>query len=282
MKKIIVLYFSMAQKNRPLTYAAGNLILLPAKLFFGIAASFVSRKVRILIWLIIILTLAIIWVIFQFVLKNEAIKEPVKIEAGQETSLDGIKAKVLAVPYFNQYLDPDGSLNPQFGNSMCGAASAVMIAGYFGKLSFNKENGQDLKRYMSQDEGQNLPNYCNTGVAGAFGVTGKFYNCAYSSGAGIAEYLNRYDLQPELSSWSIEAIKESIDQGYPLYMATIQPYFHVAVIKGYTEDGRVVMNDPYRDMLKEGSEFNFNGKNALYNLSDPKIQIQFIAKVRPN
>jgi hypothetical protein len=71
-------------------------------------------------------------------------------------------AKVLDVPYFNQYLSKDGiEGEPPFGWQMCGAASSTMIAAYFGKIPWDKSKGDwDAKRFAYRDEGMNLPNKC--------------------------------------------------------------------------------------------------------------------------
>jgi Peptidase_C39 like family len=200
----------------------------------------------------------------------------------QETSLEGINATVLKVPYFNQWLEPDGSYSPtqpkipvggeqwDLGNVICGAASSVMVAGYYGKLPYNLNDEHDLKRFAYSDEGLHLPSKCNTrSIGGAFGMTAYDSNCNQSSFAGMSNYLSTLGLIPNsIGALTFEKVKSAIDRGHPLIVSITAPYGHISVIKGYTADGRLVMNDPFRNIQdSSSSQYSYQGKNALYQVN---------------
>jgi Peptidase_C39 like family len=204
-----------------------------------------------------------------------------------ETSLNGIQAKVLDVPYFNQWINSDGSTgptNPIIGSSyplgqiICGAASSTMIAGYYKKIPFTSSD--DLKSNAFQSNTQNLPNYCkDQGVpGGVFGVTAKGY-CNQSSFSGISEYFSLIGLKTQ--TVGITQIIPAINNGYPLILSLNAPLGHILVIKGYTNDGRIVANDPFGDLNNLSAGYSFKGNNALYDLSDPKFVINSIMQVTP-
>ena len=200
----------------------------------------------------------------------------------QETSLEGITATVLNVPYFNQWLEPDGSYSPtqpkipvggeqwDLGNVICGAASSVMVAGYYGKLPYNLNDEHDLKRFAYSDQGLQLPTKCaNRSIGGAFGMTAYDSNCNQSSFSGMSNYLSTLGLIPNsIGALTFEKVKQAIDRGHPLIVSIIAPYGHISVIKGYTQDGRLVMNDPFRNIQdSSSSQYSYQGKNAIYQVN---------------
>jgi hypothetical protein len=202
-----------------------------------------------------------------------------------ETSLNGITAKVLNVPYFNQWINSDGKTGPTtsiagnsypLGQIICGAASSTMIAGYYKKIPFS--NIDDLKSNAFQNNTQNLPNYCkDQGVpGGAFGVTAKGY-CNQSSFAGISEYFSLIGLKAQ--TVGLIQIVPAINNGFPLILSLNAPLGHILVIKGYTNDGRIVTNDPFGDLNNLSAGYSFKGNNAIYDLNDPKFVINSIMQV---
>ena len=204
-------------------------------------------------------------------------------QSGQLPS--GVQYKVLNVPYTNQWVNKDGSYAPrnivdgwEMGWMTCGATSSVMIAGFYGKLSYTDD--KTLKEYVYKDKGQNLPNYCDyNGVGGgAFGVTAKGY-CNQSSGAGITEYLTRVGLKSRYIGNSFNNIRASIDQGKPIITNIYAPLGHIFVIKGYTEDGRVIVNDPFGDETKSITQYSFSGENAIYDLESGLFSVGSLIQV---
>lgn len=204
-----------------------------------------------------------------------------------ETSLDGITAKVLGVPYFNQWINSDGKTGPTtiilgssypLGQIICGAASSTMIAGYYKKIPYTSSD--DLKSNAFQSNNQNLPNYCkDQGVpGGAFGITAKGY-CNQNSFAGISEYFSLIGLQAQTVGFT--QIIPAINNGYPLILSLNAPLGHILVIKGYTSDGRIVTNDPFGDLNNLSAGYSFKGNNAVYDLNDPKFVINSIMQITP-
>lgn len=209
----------------------------------------------------------------------------VSINTQSGTLPSGTAYKSLNVPYTNQWVNKDGSYAPrnivdgwEMGWMTCGATSSVMVAGYFGKLLFTDD--KSLKEYVYMDKGQNLPNYCGyNGVGGgAFGVTARGY-CNQSSGAGMTEYLTRIGLKTRYLGYSFANISTSIDQGKPIILGISAPLGHILVIKGYTEDGRVIVNDPFGNETKSTTQYSFLGENALYDLDSGLFTIGSLIQV---
>lgn len=207
------------------------------------------------------------------------------VEKAEFINLQGKEAKVLDVPYFNQYLEPDGSYYPEWGWVMCGAASSVMTAGYFNKLEYDRSDEHSLKKYMYSDNGQGIEETCGYNRGGAFGLTN--LNCNQNSRDGIVRYLKNRGLNYEFydgfavdingyitshspDSLTFEKVKESIDAGKPLILS-FQGYGigHIFVIKGYTSDGFIIVNDSYKDVQNSNSGYSYNGMNAIYKLEVP-------------
>jgi hypothetical protein len=185
--------------------------------------------------------------------------------------------KVLNVPYFNQWVDPVGSSPEEYyARRMCGAASSTMVAGYFNKISYDKNNEQDVKRYMYSDQGKNLPTKCGQfGIGGTFGMTAVDGNCNASTIWNVEAYYNRIGLAVErkggwvygMGNINFNTVVESINRGRPVVLSSSS---HYVVIKGYTNDGRVIVNDSFKDASK-GSDRTYiygNGKDAVYDVNN--------------
>ena len=197
----------------------------------------------------------------------------------------GIVYKSLNVPYTNQWINKDGTYAPrnivdgwEMGWMTCGATASVMVAGYYGKLQYSDD--KSLKEYVYKDKGQNLPNYCgyNGVLGGAFGVTAKGY-CNQSSSGGIIEYFVRIGLKAKYLSYSFERIRTSIDQGKPIILSIYAPLGHILVIKGYTENGQVIVNDSFGDQTKSITDYSFSGENAVYNLDSGIFSIGSLIQI---
>lgn len=194
-------------------------------------------------------------------------------------------ARLLDVPYFNQWLEPDGkTYDPTDGWMMCGGASATMIAGYYSKIP-KAGYSSTIKDYMYKDEGtglkfgtsiNNLP--ISTCYDGAFGVTGMYTSCNQSSKGGIEEYFAYMGLETKDKwhstfdndiTWNF--VVNAIDKSHPLvitYGWEGSEFGHITVIKGYTDNNKFIMNDSFTDSSKHGisSGYNLDGQNALYSL----------------
>jgi Peptidase_C39 like family len=187
---------------------------------------------------------------------------------------NGVTATYLNVPYINQWRNNDGTTSPnnilpgsgwRLGWVTCGATSSVMIGAFFGKLKFT--NDKSLKEYAYMDKGQNLPNYCMPAgiMGGAFGVTAQGY-CNQSSQKGIQDYLSRINLKSNGLKLNQASIIKSIDEGKPIILSITEPLGHILVVKGYTSDNRVIVNDPFGDENESTTNYSLNGESAVYDL----------------
>lgn len=263
-----------------------NILILPFRFLFGAKITLLLAKFKLI--LVVTSLLLIIGLLILVGYSNNQYEQEATRRAtdssftGGSTLRPELIGKVLNVPYFNQYLETDGSNYPAGGWKMCGAASVVMIAGYYNKIPFSSES--DLKKYMYEDKGQGLPRYCSE-YGGAFGVTSNGTGCSYNTSLGMVEYLSKYNLQVEYLPVTFEAIKNSIDQDRPIIFSTSSPYGHLAVIKGYTKDERLIMNDPFKNTQDNTINFNYstNGRDALYSLNYPTLNVTGLLSVaKPN
>ncbi|MFW5720124.1 MAG: C39 family peptidase [Candidatus Dojkabacteria bacterium] len=213
------------------------------------------------------------------------------VDKSEFINLKGHQAKVLPVPYFNQWLEPNGSYHPPKGKWMCGAASSVMVAGYFGKLDYDKNNEYSLKKYMYADNGQRITTTCGHLMGGAFGLTN--YTCNQSWAPGMQKYAEHhglkwrylagtvrdsrgvYPIDPNTGGYinesrlTFEEVRDSIDNGRPIIIGFKRGNIgHIIPIIGYTSDGKIVVNDSYKDVQNSAGSYSNNGKHAIYNLDD--------------
>ena len=115
--------------------------------------------------------------------------------------------KVLDVPYMRQ---PDGST--------CMPTSLLMTLEYFGKDKLSEQRIFELHRRTRVNR-LNIP-----AILEEYGMHGD---------ASYSPY------------WTFEDIKKDIDDGLPVILGTdISDAGHIIVAVGYTDDGRVIVNDP--------------------------------------
>jgi Ricin-type beta-trefoil lectin domain/Peptidase_C39 like family len=187
-------------------------------------------------------------------------------------SVPSITANHLMLPYFNQYVDENNDI---FGTRYhCGAAASVMVSGYFKRLPYNGEDDTQFKKYMNSNSGQGVPETCK-GQGGAFGITGYPSTCKASYPQGVSNYLKRMGLNYKfiagygagLGKLNINQVKNAIDRGNPIIISSNAHYY---TIKGYTTDGRVIVNDSWKDGANSASSsfIHGNGKNAIYDLNN--------------
>ena len=188
-----------------------------------------------------------------------------------------VQAKIVPSQFIHQLWDTADNFN---GNSACGPTSAVMdLAGYqlaneFGVwASWPYGHWSPYGGYVSQ-------------VYSAYGTTYNAYapdpNWNYFAGAygwmvddpnvgsihyWLGDFLDRHVSYPiaQASNPSASWIRSQINanlmvvvSGYFAYGA----YGHIALITGYTDDGRFYVNDPYG----AGTDGSYDGKNTVYTL----------------
>ncbi len=168
-------------------------------------------------------------------------------------SITGVKVN-LDVPYIQQLK----MVPPNFdGNWACGPAAANMIAGYYKKLPprsdtfqgnftqygwyvsnvFNSPaTGYTFNRYEKDPKGRPTP--------GAYGHTVQG-SLAYAW--RLTDYFTRLGLHATFrANVSSNLVKNYVSAGKPVLLSTtIKGFGHIVVAKGFTNDGRIIVNDPY-------------------------------------
>ena len=156
--------------------------------------------------------------------------------------------RLLDVPYFQQ---PDGST--------CMPASLLMALDYFGKDQLSKERIFELHRRTRVNR-LNIP-----AILEDYGLDGD---------ASYSPY------------WTFEDIKQDIDDGLPVILGTdISDAGHIMLAVGYTDDGKVIVNDP--GYQEEGNvvvtleEVKFDGGGIRFRKVPPgPYQAQWVAQNR--
>ena len=168
-------------------------------------------------------------------------------------AISGVEVN-LDVPYIQQLK----MVAPNFdGNWACGPASAVMIAGYYKKLAprsdtyqgnftqfgwyvsniFNSPaTGYTFNRYENDPKRRPTP--------GAYGHTVQG-SLAYAW--RLTDFFTRLGLRATFrANVSASLVKNYLSAGKPVLLSTtIKGFGHIVVAKGFTNDGRIIVNDPY-------------------------------------
>jgi hypothetical protein len=198
-------------------------------------------------------------------------------EIAPQASLPSNTSKSLDVPYINQYKDQNGDV---WGTRYhCGAAAASIVAGYFKKFPYKGSDDDQYRKYMNSNSGQGVTETCN-GQGGAFGITGypdrsSSAYCKASYPDGVSKYLKKIGLKYKivagtgagLGMISIGTVKAAINRGNPIVISSGAHYY---VIKGYTTDNKIIVNDSWKDASKtSASVYEWGkGKNAVYDLKN--------------
>lgn len=188
-----------------------------------------------------------------------------------------IQAKIFPSNFIHQLWDTADDFN---GNSACGPTSAVMdLAGY--------QLASEFGLWASWPYGHWSPygGYISR-VYSAYGTTYNAYapdpNWNWFAGAygwmvddpnvgtihyWLTDYLDRHVSYPiaQASNPSGAWIRAQIDANLMVVVSgnfVYGRYGHIALITGYTDDGRFYVNDPYG----AGTDGSYDGKNTIYTL----------------
>jgi hypothetical protein len=222
-------------------------------------------------------------------------------------TVNGTTYCALKVPYFNQNLNAEGIYTNEQTNTvnvayMCTAASEVMIAGYYNKVSFT--NTDELREHMYSSLSSKGLTKGNTVyvddtpitlcIDGAFGLT------SFDPDTGVSEcnWNNNVEYYPEYlgltiqqADFSFDNIVSEINKGHAMLLS-ISPYdqtagdiyeSHFVVVKGYSLDGqKLLLNDPFRDLnvktvdgLCGGLSLSaqLDGENSVYDINNPECSV---------
>jgi len=182
-------------------------------------------------------------------------------------------SKELDVPYIRQVGDTADEFD---GRWACGATSAVMIVAYYNKLPSHRISVNmcgfhysDYGWYVAPfDDDTPSTNYSSYGYTfnefsekeadpgndQVYGAYGYIHDYCYDGTPGCAHaefakgYFRRHGLFSKVVYYPTEAeVKDEIDKGHPVWASTNlwKEYGHVVVIKGYTDEGYLIVNDPW-------------------------------------
>lgn len=200
----------------------------------------------------------------------------------------GLVCKNLNIEYINQAVNDKGQWESwknwptKAGGQACGASASVMVNDYFNRLP----DQHRLKSYVFQDNNQKLKQKkCSR--PGVFAVTAYNSACNQSSLGSIRSYLNQYQLNTTVhwaknSNHDMNIIKSAINKGRPVILSYRKPIGHIMVVKGYTQDGRLVVHDPYRDIQGNyiRGKYDYSGKDVVYKLvPNNKFQVNYFIEV---
>jgi uncharacterized protein YvpB len=172
---------------------------------------------------------------------------------------DDRKSEVnLAVPFQAQAPLADWSMPYKEG---CEEASIIMVSRYYRGTALSKEM---MKAAIDQQ------------VAWQEKEWGGHYDLPLRKVALMAEYY--YDYQTEIiSDITIEKIKDQLFKGRPVIVPsagrelgnpnfrTPGPLYHMLVIKGYTNDGLIITNDPG---TRNGSDYLYQPEVLMAAIAD--------------
>lgn len=168
-------------------------------------------------------------------------------------SVSGVQVN-LDVPYIQQLKMVPSNFD---GNWACGPAAASMIAGYYKKLTPRSDTfqgnftqygwyisnvfdspatGYTFNRYERDPKGRPTP-----------GAYGHIVQGTLAYAWRLTDYFTRLGLNPTFrANVSSNLVKNYLSAGKPVLLSTtIKGFGHIVVAKGYTTDGRIIVNDPY-------------------------------------
>jgi uncharacterized delta-60 repeat protein len=197
--------------------------------------------------------------------------------------------KNLDVPYIHQCWDTPNDFD---GRWACSATSAVMAVAYYGTL-----NSWPCSCSQPNPHTSNYGNYISksyTYNGHTFDDEAQCENGQYAKGAygyiyhpgnivnNIISYLQLNGLDSQVDITPTEAeVKAEIDAGYPVVALTwLTTEGHWVVIKGYTDDGQFIVNDPYGNKpYGYGICGNYNGADVRYTWSEMGVEERKIVLV---
>lgn len=184
------------------------------------------------------------------------------------------------VPYIHQLWGTSPDFN---GTCACGPTSAVMVLAALGKLYPIQApcSGQDNPFGYYVSKCYQCGKHCFTATspdpweidqAGAYGAVVRG-GLAYW--AQVAEYLQAHDCDVVTNYGQVtrEWVADHLQEERLLVVSgQVFGYGHLIVVRGITEDGRYIVNDPYGDGTKQAWGKSPNGERAIYTWEqiDPK------------
>lgn len=173
--------------------------------------------------------------------------------------LSSIDIRNYNVPFIHQLWDTHNDFG---GYCACGAASTTMAVAFYGKITPHpmivnspSSHSTDYGWYVTEK----FPGFTTSNTApcpsgkrgyGIYGVTVR-YNSTYGVHGGreyIESALNQLNLKHYRPGFppTYKAVTDALDKGHLVILSTqFTTAGHIILVKGYTNDGKLIVNDPY-------------------------------------
>ena len=183
----------------------------------------------------------------------------------------------LPVPYVHQLWDTADAFH---GGWACGPTSAIMALAYYHKLtphpitiSSPSSHTNDYGFYVSSV--YTAFNYTYNRVqndAARHAAYGGYGRTTIEGGAWaylIQEYVQQHGLQHAFQGYpnppTFNDVKAQLDQGYLVVLSTnLTTKGHIILVRGYTNDGKIIVNDPYGNKFGPNGYGKPDGENIQY------------------
>lgn len=192
----------------------------------------------------------------------------------------------LSVPYIHQVNDTGANVN---GNWACGPTSVAMILAYYGRIepwsSYQQERvvapasavtsvpthapvGADFAPYVTTEYTYNDHTFKSSARDPSGNLLAGLYGTICPTGAAswpaMVEVLTWHGLQSQRVSVTWDGIVAALKRGHPVLLGNkLTSEGHILVVVGYTNDGNLIVNDPYGNKFAAGYGSN-DGNGILY------------------
>jgi hypothetical protein len=195
------------------------------------------------------------------------------------------------VPYVHQIYDTPDDFD---GAWACGPTSAVMALAFYQKLAPHPitihkpsvvTHPNDFGYYVSSKyKAFHHPFYdmqrdpSHHAAYGAYGTS--TINGASDEGR-IRAYLKWHGLTGEYARNSLTSVKHALDRGYLVILDTgLTPKGHIILVKGYTDNDRLIVNDPYGNKYGPNGYGKYDGENIQYTWNQSKASGRWMVIVK--
>lgn len=213
----------------------------------------------------------------------------------------GVQSNNLPVPMVHQVWDTVDSFD---GNWACGPTSAVMALAYYQKIparaitiNSGGSHTNDYGFYVSNIYDaygnrftRSMPDASGRPAQGSYGH-GTDNACGGPCGVAwrIQDYIEKHGVATEFSGrWNttaqqdIDFVRQQIDRGYLVLAAgSFNGLAHIVLVRGYTDDGQFIINDPYGNPLIPSTYGRQrNGENITVGFGNNLREISWMIVVK--
>jgi len=192
--------------------------------------------------------------------------------------------KQLSAPYIHQLWDTPDWFG---GYCACGPTSTAMALAFYNKIarhpiqiSVPYPHANDFGFYVAERYGDHFQNRwawdCNANLVGnskgygLYGFTMVSQNYRAAEYSRVRDALAKHGLTTT-QDWTptFDEVKAAIDRGHLVIMGStkLTKAGHIVLVVGYTNDGRLVVHDPYGN-FRNGTYGRYDGANSWYYWND--------------